>query len=35
LPGPGVDIYYVDNAGDRNALRERVLGLVREKGLGN
>ena len=35
LPGPGVDIYYVDNAGDGNALRERVLGLVREKGLGN
>jgi dephospho-CoA kinase len=35
LPGPGVDIYYVDNAGDRNALRERVLRLVREKGLGN
>jgi dephospho-CoA kinase len=35
LPGPGVDIYYVDNAGDGDALRKRVLGLVREKGLGN
>jgi hypothetical protein len=35
LPGPGVDIYYVDNADDGNALRERVLRLVREKGLGN
>jgi dephospho-CoA kinase len=35
LPGPGVDIYYIDNAGGRNALRERVLRLVREKGLGN
>jgi dephospho-CoA kinase len=35
LPGPGVDIYYVDNAGDGDALRERLLGLVREKGLGN
>jgi dephospho-CoA kinase len=35
LPGPGVDIYYVDNSGDRNRLRERVLGLLREKRLGN
>jgi dephospho-CoA kinase len=35
LPGRGVDIYYVDNSRDRNALRERVLGLLREKRLGN
>jgi dephospho-CoA kinase len=35
LPGPGVDIYYVDNSGDRIALHERVLRLLREKGLGN
>jgi len=35
LPGPGVDIYYVDNSRDRNSLRERVLGLLREKRLGN
>jgi dephospho-CoA kinase len=35
LPGPGVDIYYVDNSGDGNALRERVLRLLREKRLGN
>jgi dephospho-CoA kinase len=35
LPGPGVDIHYIDNAGGGNALRERVLRLVREKGLGS
>jgi dephospho-CoA kinase len=35
LPAPGVDIYYVDNSRDRNALQERVLGLLREKRLGN
>jgi dephospho-CoA kinase len=35
LPGPGVDIYYVDNSGDETALRERVLRLLREKRLGN
>ena len=28
LPGPGVDIYYVDNAGGPDALRERVLRLA-------
>ena len=35
LPGPGVDIYYVDNSGDGTALRERVLRLLREKRLGS
>lgn len=35
LNGPGVDIYYIENSGDRNALRERVLRLLREKRLGN
>jgi dephospho-CoA kinase len=35
LHGLGVDTYYVDNSRDRDRLRERVLGLLREKGLGN
>jgi dephospho-CoA kinase len=35
LPGPGVDIHYIGNSGDRSALRERVLRLLREKRLGN
>ena len=35
LPGPGVDMYYIENSGGCNALRERVLRLLREKRLGN
>ena len=33
LGGPGVDIYYINNAGGVNALRERTLRLLREKRL--
>ncbi len=35
LPGLGVDIHYIDNSGDGNALREGVLRLLREKRLGS
>jgi len=33
LNAPGVDTYYVDNDGDLDALRERTLAILREKGL--
>jgi dephospho-CoA kinase len=33
LGGPGVDIYYINNAGGVDALRERTLRLLREKRL--
>jgi dephospho-CoA kinase len=33
LNAPGVDIYYVDNDGGLEALRERTLAILREKGL--
>jgi dephospho-CoA kinase len=33
LKAPGVDIYYVDNDGGLDALRERTLAVLREKGL--
>jgi dephospho-CoA kinase len=33
LNAPGVDIYYVDNDGGLDALRERTLAILREKGL--
>jgi dephospho-CoA kinase len=33
LPASGVDIYYVDNNGGLDALRERTLAILREKGL--
>jgi dephospho-CoA kinase len=33
LRGPGVDIYYIDNTGGVDALRERILRLLREKRL--
>jgi dephospho-CoA kinase len=32
LNAPGVDIYYVDNDGGLDALRERTLVILREKG---
>ncbi len=33
LNAPGVDIYYVDNDGGLDALREGTLAILREKGL--
>jgi dephospho-CoA kinase len=33
LNAPGVDIYYVNNDGGLDALRERTLAILREKGL--